>query len=387
MNYSRLYETYKEAAPELWREFKSYIFAGFCGVVITALLFHFTKQPVSSSEINIKLKEMLDEKISHKNGTRPDSIDFNSVISQSLDLNPSASIFVYGTIKKDSKITRILAIFEPDELNILDKIVGRSPFFSITSLTQISVEDQDSLIPFDIKTEDYDLDGNKEIVVNVKSKWADSSSSGIILLKKTLENEWHFLSIPPLKDKLKQIINAEEPSSDDVQPIMEPTIWFAPENGSKKFNIYKNIDLYRNFDIYEDTWMAIHNGVKKNFITLRNRGVIKEFRHPHRSYPEFGIIATINDDEAVLSEHRIFVTFLKLGETELETDKLWNWGYPMLSLIPEEITNINLDDFHKIGIDSHIIDGIFFGYTDFERVNARPKKSGTKLKSFQCYKN
>lgn len=344
-----------------------FFFSVIFGATATVALFFFTSAPSSSLEVKAKLANILVEKLEEEVRIDSGDIQFNSIISQSLGLSANNSVFVYATATSGDDIYRVLGVFEPQRQNILDKLVGRPGFYHLASSSLIPVPYPNNLLPENIKIEDYDLDGNKEIVIRVKSIWADSISSGLIVLKKNDDEVWRFLSLPSLSTSLSEIMSGKSPHPDGLSPVSSPTIWFGqPESPDIKFDEVRK--SYADYAIYEDDWEVTHNGQSQEFITLRNGGVIEQMQHPFANHLQFGVVANVVDGNAVLDMHNLFIMYFKLGDTELERDVLWNWGYPMLSVVPEDLSGIDLNEFHQVGISSHLLNGTFFGYTEFQRV-------------------
>lgn len=347
--------------------FIGFVFSAVFGATATVSLFFFTSSPSSSSEIKSKLANILVDRLGKELRIEYGDIQFNSIISQSLDLSTNNSVFVYSTAVSGEDIYRILAVFEPQRQNILDKLVGRPGFYRLASSSWIHVPYTNNLLPENIKIEDYDLDGNKEIVIRIKSVWADSTSSGLIVLKKNDDEIWRFLSLPSLSTGLSDFLSGKLPHPEGLSPVSSPIIWFG-QLESPDVNFDEIRKSYANYSIYEDDWKVTHNGISQKFITLRNGGVIEQTRHPFANHLQFGVVANVSDGNAVLGIHNLFITYFKLGNRELERDILWNWGFPMLTIAPQELSGIDLNEFHQVGISTHLINGTFFGYTEFQRV-------------------
>lgn len=119
--------------------------------------------------------------------------------------------------------------------------------------------------------------------------------------------------------------------------------------------------------VYEDKWVLTHNSEKVSFVTLRNGGTYQVRTHPVKNHVHFVTVAFFADGHAILSAHFAVVNVFVLEDRVLTHDLLWNWGFPMVSVVPLRPTDIDLNSIAKAGVLAHIIGNTFFGYTEFER--------------------
>lgn len=342
-----------------------------------ALVFYYapsTTPASSSAEIKLELNQIIQDNIKKSVNSLPQKITFNAIKSEPLDLSVTNSIFVYGTfLNNEGEICRFLNIFEPKSPNLFDKIAGRMGFYESKSFTYVNVEDsEDALLPESIEIKDIDQDGNKEILVHVKSTWADASSRGIFILKKGFDDEWKLLSLHSLSKTLSNFLSSKTETErlETQKPLKSPNVFFG-DLKRKDVDTKRIMKKMAGYGIYEDLWEVNHNGDKMEITMIRNGGIIKEFKHPYKNNFQLGIAVDIDDDRAVQGNHQVMISFVKIGNDDLETDIFWNWGYPMISVVPTKISDIDLSEFWKIGISSHEISNSFFGYTEFEKVVAK----------------
>ncbi len=349
--------------------FIGFVFSSLFGAVLTVSMFYFTSSPTTSFEIKRKLREVVDERLLEYFPDGNSKVSFDSIVKESLDLSTTKSIFIFGTVVGESnEMARFLAIFEPASQGVFDKLVGRSGFYDLKSFTHIEIPYSNNILPVEINISDIDLDGNKDVFIYVKSVWGDSTSTGVIVLMKNENEEWKFLSIPSLSERLESFTSGNSQHPEGLSPVSNPTIWFG-DTKSDELNIPKVIEEYKAFEIYEDEWIARHNGKEKEFVTLRNGGKIKLLEHPFENYKHIGVASYVSDGLAVQGYHHVMVTFLKFENNELIVDTLWNWGYPMLSISQEDLSILDLNVFHSVGMSSHIQGDTFFGYTKSNRIN------------------
>ena len=108
------------------------VISGILGVVVIIGLFHFTSQPIRSSDVREKLVEMARACMQQQLATNLTSVVFDSVTSESLDLSTSNSVVVYGkAVSANGALSRFLMIFEPSGQGLIDKVIGRPGFYDI----------------------------------------------------------------------------------------------------------------------------------------------------------------------------------------------------------------------------------------------------------------
>jgi hypothetical protein len=294
--------------------------------------------------------------------------EITSFLAQEFDIHPLKSIVMFGLWepKKDAEWYRWVAIFEPQEPRLLDKLVGRPGFYELQSSGHIEVPSPDSLVPSKVEVLDFDGDGVPEVHVTLRSTWADSTSIGPLILRKRQGCAWQALVLPSISALTSHVLQGNSPHPDNMIPPGRPFPFFGMRDASDEGARPPLQDL-KNAVVYEDNWILTHNGENVPFVTLRNGGTYHVRRHPVRDHVHFATVAFFADGHAVLSAHYAVVNFLVLDDRVLTRDLLWNWGFPMVSLAPLRPADIDLDSIAKAGIVAHIIGNAFFGYKEFER--------------------
>jgi hypothetical protein len=292
-----------------------------------------------------------------------------AVVSEPLGLAPVNSVFMFTTIVEETAtstdIYRILAVFEPKGQSIFDKLVGRSGFYGLTSLTYVWVPFADNILPKRILVEDYDTDGSKELFVEIESIFADRVSVGFMMLSKGEDGEWELLALPSLSQVTSETLEGLLPHPAGLKPILEPYTYFGLTEDETDPDQEKP-DLSQ-YEVYEEEWVAVHNGAEVQFATLSNGGQYYLRRHPIKDHFQIATLGFFADEYSVLGAHYCVIACFSLETSELTRDLLWNWGYPMLSVAPMYVSDIDLDSVMQAGIDAHINGETFFGYTEFSR--------------------
>jgi len=347
----------------------SFVLSSTFGVVVTILLFYFTSHPTTADTIRKRLKSAILKRL-HEELGRTEAIvpEITNFLSQEFDIQQVKSIVMFGLWepKKDVEWHRWIAIFEPQEPRLLDKLVGRPGFYELKSFAHMEVPSPDSLVPSKVEVLDFDGDGIPEVHVTLRSTWADSASIGPLILRKRQGCTWQFLALPAISVLTSQVLQGNSPHPDDATPHGRPIRCFGMKGASDGV-VWSPLQDLKDTGVYEDNWILTHNGENIPFVTLRNGGSYQVRRHPIRDHVHLATVAFFADGHAVLSAHYAVVNFLILGDRVMTSDLLWNWGFPMVSKAPLRPIDIDLDSIAKAGIVAHIIGNTFFGYTEFER--------------------
>jgi len=339
----------------------TFFFSTVFGMLLTTAIAYVTATPTDTTQIIDNLKTQIVNSKTIQT-TKDTKIDVEYIKNEVLGLGDKNSIILCGKLSNAQKQYRFVTIFEQDKQSLLDKVLSRSSFYTLTSQSEFPIDDSDSLLIQDVEIKDIDNDGFKEIFVDLYSQFADSTSKGYIILKKSDTHTWQFIGIPDFDELLASSL-APQPKDPQSQPI----IFFSSIKNHTKIQTQKVSQSYKDYHVYEDGWDVIHNGNAGKFYTLRNGVLISQFRHPKKDYWQLGIVATIDDDSAVLGEHHIISAFLKLDNDKLVADPLWNWGYSMLSLDKEKLSEIKIGEFQQAGVNAHMASDLFYTGLSIER--------------------
>jgi len=357
-------------AVTLFREHTvSFIFTAAIGGLATTALFHYTSPPVRSSQVREKLTQMASERLASELSAGISTIRFDSVSTESLDLSPSSSHVVYGTAEGSSgEFTRFLMVFEPAAQGLMDKLVGRQGFFRIGYWAIIGDASEDELQAAKVEINDVDRDGNKDIFIHLKSSYADGTAKGLIILKKGTDDVWHLIGLPSLTAIMHSRAAGKSPLAPGMRSPTTPKLWFSSHQPKLEDDSSK-LKEYASWEIDELEWIANTSNGVTSFWMIRNGTKIGIFDQPQAAYKHIGVLSNVYDDEAIQGPHHLMVSFFKIDGEKLAPDPLWNWSYPMLSIGLEESAEWKLSEFHEVGTQVHIVDGIQFGLTEFGRVD------------------
>lgn len=343
----------------------AFILATLFGAVLTSALFYVTSPPTSSSEVRAKISDLARESVQTEVRKKIRHLTVDYFSQESLDLSVASSVFVFGTVTTEGEeIFRFLGVFQPSAPSLLDRLVGRPGFIRPTYVAIVPAGNDMDVVLSSVAVKDIDLDGNKEIFVTVKSTRADNVPTGLIILKKDSSDAWNVLGMPSVDRSLKTLIATR--GLGPPSPGETSTIWFAMKNQSERVRA-KERESYKRFSVSEELIDVIHSDRTTELSMLHNGGHFELLTHPETGYPQLGVVASIDDDEAVQQNHHLLVTFFRIEEKQVAVDPEWNWGKPMLSLDTENLGDIDLKEFQELGVDAHVIGKSYFSKSGFRR--------------------
>lgn len=345
-----------------------YVITGILGVVIIIGLFHFTSPPIRSVDVREKLVEMARTSIQQQLSTHLISIAFDSVVNESLDLSTSNSVVVYGkAVSANGALSRFLMIFEPSGQSLIDKVVGRPGFYDIGYWAIIPNAENDELVASSISIEDIDKDGNKDILIRLKSTYADGVSKGLLIIKKDNHDVWHLMGLPSMTKIMHSIAAGQSPLPKGLHPTLAPIHWFSDD---KKLKPKSNYKQYLDWEIDESKWQVTDTIGKNYFWMIRNGTKVKMFENEQAGYKHFGVLANIFDDEAIQGNHHLMISFFRIENNSLVPDQHWNWAYPMFSIGLEDSQAVDLREMQEVGLQAHVTGSSVFGLTEFGKMDS-----------------
>jgi hypothetical protein len=364
-------------------------FSSIAAILVTAFVFYLTSPPVVSDDVKLALVNVLARELRG----RPDvplvsSVVINGVFATEFGLDQAKTIFVSATALsaerngpirslntgrpetppnseiEDDEVYghRLWAIFEPTKQGLFDKISGRPGFYNLKTFAYASIYTENELVPDKIESIDIDSLGDKGIMVDLHSDFADRSGRGFILFHRNQKGSWQISSLPEMSSLIRRLVQG---NANPLGPSMPPFCCFGGRN--RRSSPPRNLQAIADQGVYEDTWTAVVGGVSQTYSLLANGGKYVVSRHSQRGYLQILTLAFTNDENAVLAPHRAFATMLRFRDGRLEVDDLWNWGKPIMSIEPMRIGSIDIDSVMKAGIEAHISGDTFFGYTEFSK--------------------
>lgn len=341
----------------------SNVFSLLFGAIVTILLFFFSSNPVSPEDVKQELLEISLGEMKKRYGEMITESTIDKITSTELEAGADKSIILSGSTNINDNLYRWVSIFERKPPGVFDKLVGRSGFFNLTSLTSYEAPYFNSLLVDKIEVIDFDGDGASEVHVRLQSIWADSTSFGPLILSKKDDAKWYLSALPSISNAINS-------------PLKNPKM-----GGRRPYNYFgmvddedqkpKPINELKQLGISEEPWSLIHNGEEQEFSTLRNGGDYIFRNHTIKGYAQIQTLSFFIDGGAVLGPHYAVVNMFKFGENGLETDELWNWEYPMYSTRPLRLSEIDMGSILKAGIMSHTVGDVFYGYTEFEKIRVQ----------------
>jgi hypothetical protein len=357
------------SVPKIFRHvrghFISFLFATAFGAVLTSVTFYVTSPPTTAAEVRQRISDLALESIRPDVDERIEKIRIDYFSSESLDLSAASSVFVSGTAgATNGDVFRFLGIFQPSPPSLMDRLVGRQGFIKPTYIAVIPAADDESAMTSDVVIKDIDLDGNKEILITLKSNRADNVPIGLVILKKGSNDVWNAFGIPGLNSVMKNLLAACSVSPVPTEGCSK--IWFARSKLRDSVAL-RSREEYAGLSVSEESMELIHNGKSTEFSMLQNGGRFEFFAHPELGHQQLGIVVPIDDGEAVQEDHHVLITFLRIEERQMSADPSWNWGRPMLSLDTENVDDIDLGKFEDAGVAAHTVGGMFFSPIGYHR--------------------
>jgi len=341
------------------------------GAIGTSVIFALTANPMTTNGVREKLTSTILRSIrDQKLQSQARRLSMDSFSFQKIGLDSSESVVSYGTIfnEMSTPIGRWIAVFEPSETRLFDKIVGRTSFYELKFLNVIDIDSADELVAKNIEAKDLNTDGVYEFVIKLESEWADSKAKGFALIRRSKEGEWVMQGVPDMALSIRQSLDRKIPEVAAYRSLNKQFSYFGPR-GYKKNIItpVKSTDL----TVYQDEYFIKSKNKSVKFYMLRNGGEYSFVEHPIRKTSEVAITSIIEDDRAVMAKHRSAVTVYSFGNEGLSRDINWNWGYSMVSAIPLGADEIDLGSIIRAGSEAHIEGNMTLWYTSFERNNGK----------------
>lgn len=347
----------------------SYLVTSVISVAITVLIFSFSANPVSTDAIRSKLVSMaFNQARMYVDMREAEVASMDSFVSYKVGMDSTESIVGYGNLRNSKGIIgRWLAVFEPKDPNILDKLVGRSGFYKLSFIGFIPAKDDEELASKSIEAKDIDGDGLIEFLVNLESQWGDSKSKGFLILKRKPDSSWIVFGLPDMSHSIAQAINGNIPEVGELHTNIEPITHFGTA-GSKANKVGPpSKEIMRNLEVYQDLFSIENANSRQTFSMIKNGGSYKFFIHPIKKYFLVSTVSFIFDKNPVLAKHYCAVAVYSVGKESLVRDINWNWGYPMLSITPYMPQEVEIDSVLKAGIEAHRVGGSLYWYESFER--------------------
>lgn len=351
----------------MMEKFQDHLFASvvslLLGAVLTLAAAYFTSQPATPEKVKSKLLYLSQNAISKRYVGTPTENKIDKIVSFELGAAAEKSIVIAGSSIIEGSPYRWISVFEKEAPSIFDKLIGRSAFFQLTSLTSYESFREDTLQVEKIEAMDIDGDGISEIHIRLHSVWADSTSTGPLILKKSSDGQWVMVTIPSIENTLKS------PIASTGLHRLGPVRYFEVTNDKPNEN--RKLPNFNKMAISEEVWEANHNNNKQDIVTLRNGGNYTFKSHAIRGHPQILVLAFFADGGAVLGPHYAVINVFKIVGHEIKTDDLWNWGHPIYSIRPQRLLDISTDVVYGAGISAHILGDVFFGYTEFEKLREK----------------
>ena len=330
------------------------------GGILTILGFYFTASPTTSEEIKEHLLLQVESDLMKKYEGDSLVIIADKHFIKELDVSSEKSIFVLGKGESENEKFGWIAIFENQKPNVVDKLIGRSGKFLLSSMSSFEIYADDVFFK-KIESLDLDNDGTSEVHIKIKEQYADSTAIGPLVYKKSKSGNWTVLTLPTTESQIKKI---EYPTKIGLSPITHFGIVGDEASQNKILSTLKMREMYS----YEQENVIDHNGEDIFFTTYRNGGDYRFTQHSVKGYSQIQTLSFFADGNAVLAPHYAITSVYRIYEESVVLDPLWNWGFPMFSTRSVGLTELDWSSLLKGGILAHTVGDTFYGYTEFEKI-------------------
>lgn len=356
--------------------FIAFIFSTLFGVILAISLFALTAPPKTTAEVRQALLTQVEKEVCSQFNIHTKSLDIDSLafFTTETDVGMPETVILAGQWMNNlegSLCNYYVAIFDPEQDSILDKLSGRNSFYSLSSFTSIQNLYPNNFEVTEFESIDIDNDGSKELHLRVRATWGDGVSVSPLIFKRKTSRGWQLITLPSVEQVALEIIDGKQPHP-GFAPLHSPhTIFAGDYSGTYTNTAIGSITNLFPISLYQDELETTHNGKNRLLYLLRNGGEYQLRKHLIKKHFQIATVAQMDDGTCVQGDHHLLVTFFEIFNNNLRPDVLWNWGYPMISTTPLKMSDIFIEDIAAGGIDAHVVGNSFFGYTDFQRLEVK----------------
>lgn len=346
----------------------SYAFTLIFGSIITMSILLVTTTPITSEKTKISFEKELKSNVIKILDIKTLIKDFkiSYTYSEKIDFELKETVFTYGSFSIGENYYRVVGIFSIKEPSIIEKMISRPNYYECKACYIIDALYPDTLNIYNIESFDFDLDGRKDFVIYLRSQWADATSRGVLIVKKNENQEWSLVSLPSSYEILNKYLNDELAEKNDERMNNRYTL-FIVDNKKMKLSEKETFEYLEKSQVYEDDMKIFSKSGIEHLYTLRNGGSFELFSHPFKNNVDLFITVFFSEGVATMSDHYCAVICYKLIGDKLKPDENWNWGFPMYSQVPTKAREISSEKMYQGGIEAHIMENIYVGYTEFEK--------------------
>ncbi len=233
-------------------------------------------------------------------------------------LSDSKVIVSYGRYSTKSKEGRVIVFFKKKEKNIFYNILGIEPSYSISSAYfNVSEAEKDYLNYVYLQDKDYDNDGKNEILLQLRSNYADRIDD-VYLLFAYCNNRWQLV-----ENDTGKMLNLVRKSTGEKKGACIYDLDKNKLDGTKKkVNLLLKIDKYNFVDLMD-------RNKKYDIYGLFNNGYIMQSQNPLSSECEFCYRISYSVSNSFKKGVIYVMQRFKGGKLSFESN--WNNGYPMIT--------------------------------------------------------
>ncbi|GEM_PF-3094577 len=321
----------------------------FSSIITTSILYGLRKQ--SSGEMTgdelekymcNKVMELCEKKLEAKNVKVeiPYAGEFRH-------LSDSRVIVGYGSYntKSTEKEGRVIVFFKKKEKSLINDILGIAPSYTISSAYFHAFEaEKDYLNYVSLENDDYDNDGKNEIMLQLRSNFADRIDN-VYLLFAYYDNKWKLV-----ENDTRQMLKLVSKSTKDKRGACIIDLDKNRQDGiKKKVNINLHIDKYEFTDVMNKT-------KKYDIYGLYNDGCLMQSKNPLTGGCEFSYKISYGISGSFDTGVLYMMQQFKKGKLSFENN--WNNGYPMIT---DDKFDFEKNSWKYWGYDGNIDGNVFYG--------------------------
>lgn len=353
---------------QLKEHFISYAFTLIFGSIITMIILLVTTTPITSEKTKIsfekELKRSVEQILDIKTLIKNFKISYT--YSEKIDFELKETVFTYGSFTVGENYYRVIGIFSVKEPSFIEKMISRPNYYECKACYIIDALYPDTLNIYNIESYDFDLDGRKDFIIYLRSQWADATSRGVVIVKRNENQEWSLVALPSSYAILNKYLNDELDGKNDERMNNRYKL-FIVDDKKMKLSEKEIFEYLAKSQVYEDDMKVFSKNGIEHIYTVRNGGSFDIFTHPFRDNIDLLVTVFFNEGISTMSDHYCAVICYNLIGDKLKADENWNWGFPMYSQVPTKAREISNEKMYQGGIEAHIMEHIYVGYTEFEK--------------------
>lgn len=347
----------------------SSIFSLIFGALGTTLLFYLTKHPTKSEDIRKRIKQEMILSARKDLNLHPDAtpplLTFSEIMTRSemmMDLATEASIIATLSIETytpEYHHYQVIAIFEPADQNLFDKLVDRPGLHQIKFIMYI---DFSGISELQWTVDDFTRNGIKDLIIRTIFRGADSQHEGFLMVAKNSQGKWTAHTIPSITEIYQGIVHKEPAVWNPEKSVAQNLVLFQTPGATQ--STFPPQAYFQQSKVSETKFDLLHDGTIYPYYSY-STGTVLRGEHSVLKYPVLLVITQVyyingNDSEGWISPHRLLFTMFRVTPGGFILDSNWNHGAPILTAEPRNISDVDINSIVAQGYDRHMVGRMYF---------------------------